>query len=364
MKKGLVLTGFDPFTTTGGIETYTRELSGLLDCRGIQTDFAAAENFENLFGLKNRFIGQVYTAGRSLLDLSSDDYELVIANGYYGGGYFPKQLRTITIFHSTHAGYAEAVKAFVPASYYLEIRHLIGDMLERTSAFGAKIVAVSDSVKSELRDYYGIEDTVVIENPVDTEFFRRLPDTEGLRIKYEIPSGSRVGLYVGRWETSKGVDVIDRLITEIKDVIWVIVAASGGETAPPGSASNVRSFSGLDKTQMREIYSIADFMIFPSRYEGFGLAASEAMSCGVPVIGSPVGFLKSVFSRPLFSMFSIPISLSDISEIVVRAANSIRGLLSDDHMHKEISREGRQMIRDCYDVASWRKKMDKILWQI
>jgi glycosyltransferase involved in cell wall biosynthesis len=360
LKKGLILTGFDPLTTCGGIETYTRELAGMLRGRGMQTDIVAAEHFDNVFGLANRFIGQVYAAGRKALALTSGDYELLISNGYYGGGYFPKHIRSITVFHSTHAGYAEAIKAFVPLSSYLEIRHVIGDVLERASAFGARVVAVSDSVRSELEEYYGIKDVEVIENPVDTAFFFRLPDAYGLRIKYGIPAASKVGLYVGRWETSKGMDIVARLIDDVKDVFWVIAAASGGETEPPGNSANILSFSGLDRTRMREVYSCADFMLFPSRYEGFGLAAAEAMACGLPVIGSPVGFLRNVFSRPLFSAFSVPINSSDISEVVFHAKNSIQRLLSDDKLHKEISDTGRQIIVNNYDITYWRIKMEKI----
>ena len=40
---------------------------------------------------------------------------------------------------------------------------------------------------------------------------------------------------------------------------------------------------------VEEIYSIADLFLLPSESESFGLAALEAMSCGVPVVASNTG---------------------------------------------------------------------------
>ncbi|TNF56437.1 hypothetical protein EP227_00760, partial [bacterium] len=188
MRKTLVLTGFNPFTHSGGIETVTLEFIRLVQGFHIHADLLCASEFQNVYRLQNSFLGQVYASGRSLLSLQPDSYDFVVSNGYYGGGFFPKQFRTFTIFHSTHAGYAEAVKEFVPQSVYLEIKHVIGEILEQTAAFSAHVVAVSDKVKSELDHYYGIQGVEVIPNPVDTDFFCRFPHKDLLRKKYGISS--------------------------------------------------------------------------------------------------------------------------------------------------------------------------------
>lgn len=45
------------------------------------------------------------------------------------------------------------------------------------------------------------------------------------------------------------------------------------------------------------LYNKADVFVFPSRYEGFGLVPLEAISCGTPVIASPVGSLPEVLGK-------------------------------------------------------------------
>ncbi|MGN6699654.1 MAG: glycosyltransferase family 4 protein [Thermomicrobiales bacterium] len=48
------------------------------------------------------------------------------------------------------------------------------------------------------------------------------------------------------------------------------------------------------RDELIALYHLADFFVFPSWYEGFGLPALEAMACGTPVIASDRGSLPEV----------------------------------------------------------------------
>jgi glycosyltransferase involved in cell wall biosynthesis len=360
VRKTLVLTGFDPLTHTGGIETFTLEFIRLARGLNIHADLLCASAFQNVYRLRNTFLGQVYAAGRSLLSLQPESYDFVVSNGYYGGGFFPKQFRTVTIFHSTHAGYAEAVKELVPRSVYLEIKHVVGEIFEQTAAFSAHVVAVSEKVKSELGYYYGIQNIDVIPNPVDTDFFYRLPHKDLLRKKYGISSDRKVGLFVGRWETSKGKDLVEGILQSSEDLFWIIVSSTGGETSPPGNG-NVLNFSTLNREEIRELYSLSDFMLFPSRYEGFGLAAAEAMASGLPVIGTPVGFLENVYREQPFSSLSLSSVSPDNHDAIPRVKDIIHELLSDGRLWRGISEQGRVEIEKKYSKIIWQRRMKEVL---
>ena len=71
----------------------------------------------------------------------------------------------------------------------------------------------------------------------------------------------------------------------------------------PGIADMVRRHGLEDRVvatgyvqdkDLPSIYSAADFMVFPSLHEGFGLPIIEAMACGVPVISSSAASLPEV----------------------------------------------------------------------
>jgi glycosyltransferase involved in cell wall biosynthesis len=54
-------------------------------------------------------------------------------------------------------------------------------------------------------------------------------------------------------------------------------------------------FAGhVDKEELAELYRGAECLVFPSRYEGFGLPALEAMASGTPVVATTAGALPEV----------------------------------------------------------------------
>jgi glycosyltransferase involved in cell wall biosynthesis len=44
-------------------------------------------------------------------------------------------------------------------------------------------------------------------------------------------------------------------------------------------------------------YNSADFCVFPSRHESFGLGILEAMASGTPIIASNMGFFREILSN-------------------------------------------------------------------
>lgn len=77
-----------------------------------------------------------------------------------------------------------------------------------------------------------------------------------------------------------------------------------------------------------------DLFLLPSEHESFGLAALEAMSCGVPVVGSRTGGLPEVVEDGVTGVLAPP------GDVDAMAAASLR-LLSDDLLRSGMSRAAR-----------------------
>ncbi len=74
--------------------------------------------------------------------------------------------------------------------------------------------------------------------------------------------------------------------------------------------------------------------LLPSEVESFGLAALEAMSCGVPVVASTAGGIPEVVEHGVTGF------LHPVGEVAAMAA-SVRALLDDDALHARMSAAAR-----------------------
>lgn len=64
--------------------------------------------------------------------------------------------------------------------------------------------------------------------------------------------------------------------------------------APPTPVSGLRALGYVNDAALRALYEHALCFVMPSRHEGFGLPAVEAMACGCPVVVSRLGALPEV----------------------------------------------------------------------
>jgi alpha-1,3-rhamnosyl/mannosyltransferase len=65
-------------------------------------------------------------------------------------------------------------------------------------------------------------------------------------------------------------------------------------TGNPPLSSHVHFTGYLSDASLAELLNGAQALVFPSLWEGFGLPAVEAMSCGIPVLASRRGSLPEV----------------------------------------------------------------------
>ncbi len=173
------------------------------------------------------------------------------------------------------------------------------------------VLASCDVEADEISSLYQVDRSRISVIPlgVDHAFFS--PGNRDMaRRATGLPISGRMMLFVGRIQPLKGADIATEAFISIAerfpDLFLVMV---GGPSGPKGQEvmdqiwRKVNSAGLSDRVyfvapQRHEIlssyYRAADVSIVPSRTESFGLVALEAAACGVPVVASAVGGLKTL----------------------------------------------------------------------
>jgi len=142
---------------------------------------------------------------------------------------------------------------------------------------------------ANFRKMFG-EDRPVLRMPYFSALQRFKPlDTSRLQ------SDETTFLYVGSFIYRKGVDVLSRAFSELVDStpnVRLVVAGDGDagqlfdRQLSPAAAARVVRRGFVAWGELPELYRQGDFLVMPSRYDGWGLVIPEAMASGLPVIGS------------------------------------------------------------------------------
>ena len=198
----------------------------------------------------------------------------------------------LTVHDLSYLRFPETVSA---AS--LRYRELVPRGLRRA----AVVLTPSEAVAAEVRDEYGLGDEVVA-TPlgVDGSWFAATPAEPAWLAGRRLPE--RYLLFVGTVEPRKGLPGLLRALRLLHDAEpatppLVLVGPAGWgpalETAalPPGA---VLTAGYLDTAELRGLVAGAAALVYPTRYEGFGLPPLEAFAAGTPVVASDLPVVREV----------------------------------------------------------------------
>ncbi|MBV8636750.1 MAG: glycosyltransferase family 4 protein [Candidatus Eremiobacteraeota bacterium] len=94
-------------------------------------------------------------------------------------------------------------------------------------------------------------------------------------------------LFVGMSEKRKGVEALLRAMQRVQarhPEVSLVLAGARGDAIDGSETVRLRELGWIDDATLASLYRDASVFAFPSRYEGFGLPALEAMTHGTPVV--------------------------------------------------------------------------------
>lgn len=211
------------------------------------------------------------------------------------------------------------------------------------------IVTVSEHSRRDIaRDFPITEDRIdLIHCGIDTEEFRPLPDAEKIAFRVMCTASADQPL--------KGLKYLLKAVASLRTrypqmtLLVVGKPRPGGYTegliARLGIGDIVQFVSGISTEQLVHHYNEAEIVVCPSLYEGFGLPAGEAMSCGTAVISSNGGALPEVVGD---------------AGLVVKAgceqaiADAIAQLFDNRALREQLARAGRERVEKtfCWNLSA------------
>lgn len=163
-------------------------------------------------------------------------------------------------------------------------------------------IAISNSSKQELVEHLDLPETKIHTTYLGVEpQFKPSEETESLN---RLPESFKIDrpyfLYTGGGDPRKNlgtlVNAFAALDCKVRDGYQLVLAGELNDSVRHQLQEQIQA-TGLDEQQVRllgyiseknliRLYQQAFCLVFPSRHEGFGLPAVEAMACGIPVIVS------------------------------------------------------------------------------
>ena len=218
--------------------------------------------------------------------------------------------------------------------------------------------ACSAYTAAKIDDCCGVR-PFVLHYGVDVDEFR--PTVPKLEIKQRlgIPEGARVLISIGRLVKWKGIHVaieaLARLGHKSMDVYYLVVGEGAYKeeleacARTAGVDSRVMLLGEVPHAQVASYLSLADIALQPSiEPEAFGIAAAEAMSCGIPVVGSDIGGIPEVLGET--GRLCAP---NDIDALTT----AIRELLVNPDQARALGAKARQRVKHNF---TWDHIVDRI----
>ena len=221
-----------------------------------------------------------------------------------------------------------------------------------------KIIAVSQSVADSVTAC-GIPSAKVqvIPNGVDAACFAALENHRAeARAGYGLPETAFVVASAARFSPEKGLDVLLQA-ARLRRCMTFLLAGDGPhwEVLTRDLPPNVKLLGRLD--DIRPLLAAANVFAMPSRREGQGIAALEAMAAGVPVAASRVGGLAEMLSDGETALLVSP---GDPEAL----ASALSRLQSDSRLCRNLAESALALVQSRYSLQMMLERLTAVYQEV
>ncbi len=299
---------------SGGLSDYlSKNFSVNLILRGLKT----SAHTEKLGEVKVfRYYGNVFSLFKILLNIFQKQIKAINFHDPYGSFFCALYMSIFKIkipcVYTFHSPWSEEYEIRALKKGYSHWRIKICSFIRKKMEFFALskssvIITESFYMNDRLGQVHGLSGKILILG-VDTEKFIpiNIEQKEIFRKKFNLPIGKIVFFTLRNLEPRMGIEnlikAISMLDKKILDKCFFVIGGEGymkeelERLIYSLDLMNVCRLEGRIKDEnLPSFYASCDAFILPTyKLEGFGLVSAEAMSCGLPVLATPIGANESV----------------------------------------------------------------------
>jgi len=225
------------------------------------------------------------------------------------------------------------------------------------------VTAVSKYLSETTRKEFGINKPIhCLSNFVDTGRFR--PDNPACEKEKLASHGEKILVHMSNFRPVKRVEDVIKIFAEVKQKVPAKLLLIGEGPQLDSALSLARRLCVrkdivlLGQQEFVEnLLCLGDLFLLPSDTESFGLGALEALSSGVPVIGTNLGGLPEVVQNGECG-YLLP--LGDIAGMAGKALE----LLKNENKLSEFRRKARQRAVENFEASKIVPEYEKLYYQL
>jgi N-acetyl-alpha-D-glucosaminyl L-malate synthase BshA len=238
-----------------------------------------------------------------------------------------RYLPFITTLHGTDITLVGADRSYYPITRF---------SIEQSNA----VTSVSDYLRGQTVSVFEISREIeVIKNFVNCELYRP-DDTKAGAAAWSL-DGEKLLIHVSNFRPVKRVHDCIRILAEVRKRVpaHLLMIGDGPERPPAEHLARElkidRHVSFLGKqNHVERVLPLAHVLLMPSELESFGLAALEAMACGVVPVATRVGGVPELITDGEDGF------LEGVGDIAAQSARVVQ-LLTGEALHYRMSKAGR-----------------------